>query len=104
MRPTQRTLKHVRGAGYPLVQVVERWSRTRECVRTCSGSSTWLAVGVDIVGVQAHIAAFGAADDGHGSVKGAARPVQTPFTDDEFSRRRKSLWRGVHPWSPRQAR
>lgn len=51
--PTQRTLKHLRDAGYPLVQVVERWNPYAGVRQDLFGIVDVLAVGSDIVGVQA---------------------------------------------------
>jgi hypothetical protein len=51
--PTQRTLKHLRDAGYPLVQVVERWNPYAGVRQDLFGVVDVLAVGADIVGVQA---------------------------------------------------
>jgi hypothetical protein len=51
--PTQRTLKHLRDAGYPLVQVVERWNPHAGVRQDLFGIVDVLAVGADIVGVQA---------------------------------------------------
>ena len=51
--PTQRTLKHLRAAGYPLVQVVERWNPHAKVRQDLFGVVDVLAVGSDIVGVQA---------------------------------------------------
>jgi hypothetical protein len=51
--PTQRTLKHLRDAGYPLVQVVERWNPHARVRQDLFGIVDVLAVGADIVGVQA---------------------------------------------------
>lgn len=51
--PTQRTLKHLRDAGYPLVQVVERWNPYAGVRQDLFGIVDVLAVGADIVGVQA---------------------------------------------------
>lgn len=53
MSPTQRTLKHLREAGYPLVQVVERWNPHARVRQDLFGIVDVLAVGSDIVGVQA---------------------------------------------------
>lgn len=50
--PTQRTLKHLRDAGYPLVQVVERWNPYAGVRQDLFGLVDVLAVGDDIVGVQ----------------------------------------------------
>lgn len=51
--PTQRTLKHLRDAGYPLVQVVERWNPHARIRQDLFGIIDVVAVGEDIVGVQA---------------------------------------------------
>jgi hypothetical protein len=51
--PTQRTLAHLRAAGYPLVQVVERWNPYARVRQDLFGVVDVLAVGADIVGVQA---------------------------------------------------
>ena len=51
--PTQRTLKHLRAAGYPLVQVVERWNPYARVRQDLFGIIDVVAVGADIVGVQA---------------------------------------------------
>jgi hypothetical protein len=51
--PTQRTLKHLRDAGYPLVQVVERWNPYARVRQDLFGIIDVVAVGADIVGVQA---------------------------------------------------
>lgn len=51
--PTQRTLKHLRDAGYPLVQVVEKWNPHAHIRQDLYGIIDVLAVGADIVGVQA---------------------------------------------------
>jgi len=51
--PTQRTLRHLRAAGYPLVQVVERWNPHAKVRQDLFGVVDVLAVGSDIVGVQA---------------------------------------------------
>ena len=51
--PTQRTLKHLRAAGYGLVQVVERWNPHARVRQDLYGCIDVLAVGSDIVGVQA---------------------------------------------------
>ena len=53
MSPTQRTLRHLRAAGYPLVQVVERWNPHAKVRQDLFGIVDVLAVGSDIVGVQA---------------------------------------------------
>lgn len=51
--PTQRTLKHLRRLGYPLVQVVERWNPHARIRQDLFGILDVVAVGSDIVGVQA---------------------------------------------------
>ncbi len=51
--PTQRTLSHLRDAGYPLVQVVERWNPFAHRRVDLFGIIDVVAVGPDIVGVQA---------------------------------------------------
>jgi hypothetical protein len=51
--PTQRTLKHLREQGYPLVQVVERWNAFARKRIDLFGIIDVVAVGEDIVGVQA---------------------------------------------------
>lgn len=51
--PTQRTLAYLRAAGYPLVQVVERWNPHARVRQDLFGVVDVLAVGSDIVGVQA---------------------------------------------------
>ena len=53
MSPTQRTLQHLRATGYPLVQVVERWNPHAKVRQDLFGVVDVLAVGSDIVGVQA---------------------------------------------------
>ena len=53
MSPTQRTLRHLRRAGYPLVQVVERWNPYAKVRLDLFGIIDVVAVGADIVGVQA---------------------------------------------------
>jgi hypothetical protein len=53
MSPTQRTLEHLRALGYPLVQVVERWNPHARVRQDLFGCLDILAVGPDIVGVQA---------------------------------------------------
>jgi chemotaxis regulatin CheY-phosphate phosphatase CheZ len=50
--PTQRTLKHLRDQGYPLVQVVERWNSFARRRIDLFGIIDVVAVGADIVGVQ----------------------------------------------------
>lgn len=52
MSPTQRTLAHLREAGYPLVQVVERWNPYARVRQDLFGVIDVLAVGIDIVAVQ----------------------------------------------------
>lgn len=52
MSPTQRTLKHLRDQGYPLVQVVERWNSFARRRIDLFGIIDVVAVGADIVGVQ----------------------------------------------------
>lgn len=52
--PTQRTLKHLRAAGYPLVQVVERWNPHARVRQDLFGIIDVVAVSdTEIVGVQA---------------------------------------------------
>ena len=51
--PTARTLAHLRAAGYPLVQVVERWNPYARIRQDLFGIIDVVAVGADIVGVQA---------------------------------------------------
>lgn len=51
--PTQRTLEHLRAAGYPLVQVVEKWNPYARVRQDLFGIIDVVAVGDDIVGVQA---------------------------------------------------
>ena len=51
--PTQRTLAHLRKAGYPLVQVEERWNPHVRVRQDLFGIIDVVAVGADIVGVQA---------------------------------------------------
>ena len=53
MSPTQRTLHHLREVGYPLVEVVERWNPHAKVRQDLFGVVDVLAVGSDIVGVQA---------------------------------------------------
>lgn len=53
MSPTQRTLKEMRERGYPLVQVVERWNPHARVRQDLFGIVDVLAVGADIVAVQA---------------------------------------------------
>lgn len=50
--PTQRTLEHLRKAGYPLVQVVEKWIPQARRRVDLYGIVDVLAVGADIVAVQ----------------------------------------------------
>ena len=51
--PTQRTLAHLRKAGYPLVQVVERWNPYARVRQDLFGIIDVLAVGpAGILGVQ----------------------------------------------------
>lgn len=50
--PTQRSLKHLRDLGYPLVQVVERWNPYAKVRQDLFGIIDVLAVGDDIVAVQ----------------------------------------------------
>jgi hypothetical protein len=50
--PTQRTLAHLRAAGYPLVQVVEKWIPQARRRVDLYGIADVLAVGEDIVAVQ----------------------------------------------------
>lgn len=50
--PTQRTLAHLRNAGYPLVQVVERWNPYARIRQELFGIVDVLAVGADVVAVQ----------------------------------------------------
>ena len=50
--PTQRSLEHLRKAGYPLVQVVERWNAFARRRVDLFGIVDVLAVGEDIVAVQ----------------------------------------------------
>jgi hypothetical protein len=51
--PTQRSLAHLRRAGYPLVQVVERWNPHARIRQDLYGCIDVLAVGDEIVAVQA---------------------------------------------------
>lgn len=51
--PTQRTLAELRKRGYPLVQVVERWNPFAHVRQDLFGIIDVVAVGPDIVGVQA---------------------------------------------------
>lgn len=51
--PTQRSLAYLRAAGYPLVQVVERWNAFAKVRQDLFGIIDVVAVGPDIVGVQA---------------------------------------------------
>ena len=53
MSPTQRTLQHLRAAGFPLVQVVERWNPHARIRQDLYGCIDVLAVGHEIVAVQA---------------------------------------------------
>lgn len=51
--PTQRTLQHLRKAGYPLVQVVEKWNPHARVRQDLFGIIDVLAVGPDgILAVQ----------------------------------------------------
>lgn len=50
--PTQRSLKELRGRGYPLVQVVEKWNPHARVRQDLYGIIDVLAVGEDIVAVQ----------------------------------------------------
>ena len=53
MSPTQRTLEHLRAAGYPLVQVVERWNPRAKVRQDLFGIVDVLAVNeAGIVAVQ----------------------------------------------------
>lgn len=53
MSPTQRTLEHLRAAGYPLVQVVERWNPYAKVRQDLFGIVDVLAVvEAEIVAVQ----------------------------------------------------
>jgi hypothetical protein len=52
MSPTQRTLAHLREAGY-LAEVVERWNPHARVRHDLFGCLDILAIGPDIVGVQA---------------------------------------------------
>ena len=53
MSPTQRTLEHLRAAGYPLVQVVERWNPHAKVRQDLFGIVDVLAVNeAGIVAVQ----------------------------------------------------
>jgi len=52
MSPTQRTLAQLRAAGYPLVQVVERWNPYARVRQDLFGIIDVVAVGADIVAVQ----------------------------------------------------
>lgn len=59
--PTRRTLQHLRKAGYPLVQVVEKWNPHARVRQDLFGIIDGLAVGPEgIIGVQctsaAHVA------------------------------------------------
>jgi hypothetical protein len=51
MSPTQRTLAHLREAGY-LAEVVERWNPHARVRQDLFGCLDILAIGPDIVGVQ----------------------------------------------------
>jgi hypothetical protein len=51
--PTQRTLAELRERGYPLVQVVEKWNPYARVRQDLFGIIDVVAVGEDIVGVQA---------------------------------------------------
>jgi hypothetical protein len=51
--PTQRTLKHLRDQGYPLVAVTEKWNPHAKIRQDLFGIIDVLAVGADIVAVQA---------------------------------------------------
>jgi hypothetical protein len=51
--PTHRTVQHLRAAGYPLVQVVEKWNPFARVRQDLFGIIDVVAVGADIVGVQA---------------------------------------------------
>lgn len=51
--PTQRSLQHLRELGYPLVQVVEKWNPYARVRQDLFGIIDVVAVGDDIVGVQA---------------------------------------------------
>jgi hypothetical protein len=51
--PTQRTLAEMRERGYPLVQVVEKWNAYARVRQDLFGFIDVVAVGDDIVGVQA---------------------------------------------------
>jgi hypothetical protein len=51
--PTQRTLEHLRGNGYPLVQVVEKWNPHARIRQDLFGIIDVLAVSeIDIIAVQ----------------------------------------------------
>jgi hypothetical protein len=50
--PTQRTLQHLRAAGFPLVQVVERWNPHARIRQDLYGCIDVLAVGNEIVAVH----------------------------------------------------
>src|SRR5207302_11145166 len=50
--PTQRTLKHLRAVGYPLVERVERWNSHARVRQDLFGVVDVLAVGPDVLGVQ----------------------------------------------------
>jgi hypothetical protein len=51
--PTQRTLEHLRKAVYPLVAVTEKWNPHAKIRQDLFGIIDVLAVGVDILAVQA---------------------------------------------------
>lgn len=51
--PTQRSLAELRKRGYPLVQVVEKWNPHAKVRQDLFGVVDVLAVGEDIVAVQA---------------------------------------------------
>lgn len=51
--PTQRSLEYLRAQGYPLVQVVEKWNPYARVRQDLFGIIDVVAVGADIVGVQA---------------------------------------------------
>lgn len=53
MSPTARSLAYLRDQGYPLVQVVERWNPHARVRQDLFGLLDVLAVGADILGVQA---------------------------------------------------
>ena len=52
MSPTQRSLKHLRELGHPLVGVVERWNAFAGVRLVLFGCLDVLVVGPDIVGVR----------------------------------------------------